>query len=1209
MHKITPEYLTQSVNFFDNNKDWKYSVDEAFSIPKIQAEGAAKLWNLLLDKKTALLADEVGMGKTIQGLAVMTVLWKQKANAKVLLYAPNENVARKWIREYDNFIRYHYRAEDNLVKSSMHGVPLRKAIYCSNHLELMEAVQAKWYSFIVCKTSSLSGFLSAKLTDEVIAELGINLPARPNEKIAKDDDVAKWMYLFGKKCNEKAYEILGNRNLGITPFDLIIFDEAHYLRRSEGHSNRSIAAHAFFSRRDIRAANPWDQFAPLADMTLLLTATPNHSSSNDIVNIVSLFNPRFRNKKPLEILQDICVRRFRRLEGKSKHAYRHETAESVEMKHIRERLFFAAYHKSLVKAKADLYKKDKGKKNTDNPYRILFGYLEGFEFLPQSNGTVLPKNNKVDGPDFHERDDRKVIVQLSEQYKKIYKTHPEHPKYRRILEELKPCAENNFCPEKKLVFVRRIASVYEISSRVICEYDDIFIESLKKGFNKNEAKKINRNIRGFFWELARGEKEDFDVTVGKEDVQSPADKISHIESKAMSLFTKKKDGKYQTTDCYNFRNRFLKKEQIFSLFFEPASDYFSDGYTFTSVLQNTQNKRQFKLTAQKKRIETISENEQSRLTLSQHFDIENIENVPNRNIDFRFETLLSIWLKNEIIDTNLFVTISAARVHYYTFSVNEKEGFSQYLEKGLLFASQFIIKFYHFYRVILRQSNLRGEDLYLAFCKAVKESMEENGLCLLIANAVLTFQRYYKKELGETPETIYKANWSFLTNTLPVYPYCGETKRGSIIKAFNSPFYPDVLVATSVLQEGVDLHYHCNEVIHYGIAWTQGDNEQRVGRVDRMFGKMESNLKKDATSTLRIHYPFLKNTIDQDQVARFILRKHQSEKLLDQLKIVNSGSEINFREQITEEMWSKCFNKPGENEIEGDPFPVNSSDFGQVKLMNNGDDISTKTSEFITPLFNSIKRHFTTDFVVFNNGSDNAGDDRIFALKHIRPNTRHQPIVGRFGYSEEGLYLLNKPVYYLRLTTPIAKNRRNIDTIYRYSLMKNIYKDNPMLKICLDQTQKDYFRYYVCADLPLFICDDSSYNLSAKEIIETIESMISFSDDLEQIIHGVKFDIPNENVIEHKHEEWQMNGVEFLGEDRDTVAGRNWIQTTAGKHIYREKSSYSLDYDANYIFNHEQFFLRKVNLKTEAKIQGGIYKKDALEEECKFLSLIIDTVT
>lgn len=573
LHKITPEYLTKYVTFSASDKDWSYRQEGLFSIPKIQAEGAAKIWNMLLDKNISLLADEVGMGKTIQALAVMATLWRQKSDAKVLLYAPNENVATKWIREYENFIRYHYRLEDNLVKSAIQGMPLRKAVYCENHLELMQKAGQKWPSFYVCKTSSLSGFLSPKVTQEALREIDIRIKSYAEVNTESEEEQVKWMYAYGKKCNDRLYKLFSKD--GHPPFDLIIFDEAHYLRRSEGHSNRGISAHAFFAGRDIRSANAWDVHTPIAEKALLLTATPNHSSPSDIKSITGLFHPDYGKKNPLDILNEICVRRFRRLAGKTKHEYREEIAEGVEMQHLSERLFFAAYHKSLVKAKAESYNKETEKKRLDNPYRVLFGYLEGFEFLPQTTEPKSKKAKQIDGPDFHERDDTEVIVDLSNLYRRSYKVRPEHPKYRKITEGLQPNESNNYSPSKKLVFVRRIASVYEISSRVIEFYDLAFKSFLQGIISKNQYKDFEANPRLFFWKLSQGDPDLTDDGMEDTSIEESASKENDRvpESQILGLFTVKKEKRPKSTDCSNFRLRFMKKDQIFSLFFEPPSDY------------------------------------------------------------------------------------------------------------------------------------------------------------------------------------------------------------------------------------------------------------------------------------------------------------------------------------------------------------------------------------------------------------------------------------------------------------------------------------------------------------------------------------------------------------------------------------------------------------------------------------------------------------
>ena len=54
-----------------------------------------------------------------------------------MLYAPNANVALKWKKEYDTFLRYHFREPDDIVCSSINHKPLRTAYYCENHERLL----------------------------------------------------------------------------------------------------------------------------------------------------------------------------------------------------------------------------------------------------------------------------------------------------------------------------------------------------------------------------------------------------------------------------------------------------------------------------------------------------------------------------------------------------------------------------------------------------------------------------------------------------------------------------------------------------------------------------------------------------------------------------------------------------------------------------------------------------------------------------------------------------------------------------------------------------------------------------------------------------------------------------------------------------------------------------------------------------------------
>ena len=60
-----------------------------------------------------------------------------------------------------------------------------------------------------------------------------------------------------------------------------------------------------------------------------------------------------------------------------------------------------------------------------------------------------------------------------------------------------------------------------------------------------------------------------------------------------------------------------------------------------------------------------------------------------------------------------------------------------------------------------------------------------------------------------------------------------STSKTSIRKSFNSPFYPFVLMTTSIGSEGLDFHLYCNRLIHYTLPTNVAQLEQKNGRIDR----------------------------------------------------------------------------------------------------------------------------------------------------------------------------------------------------------------------------------------------------------------------------------------------------------------------------------------------------------------------------------------
>lgn len=60
-----------------------------------------------------------------------------------------------------------------------------------------------------------------------------------------------------------------------------------------------------------------------------------------------------------------------------------------------------------------------------------------------------------------------------------------------------------------------------------------------------------------------------------------------------------------------------------------------------------------------------------------------------------------------------------------------------------------------------------------------------------------------------------------------------RTRKERVRAAFNSPFWPFVLISTSVGQEGLDFHHYCHAISHWNLPANPVDMEQREGRVHR----------------------------------------------------------------------------------------------------------------------------------------------------------------------------------------------------------------------------------------------------------------------------------------------------------------------------------------------------------------------------------------
>lgn len=107
-------------------------------------------------------------------------------------------------------------------------------------------------------------------------------------------------------------------------------------------------------------------------------------------------------------------------------------------------------------------------------------------------------------------------------------------------------------------------------------------------------------------------------------------------------------------------------------------------------------------------------------------------------------------------------------------------------------------------------------------------------------------------------------------------------QRERIFSGFNSPLLPEVLICTSVGQEGIDLHRHCRHVVHYDLPWNPAVLEQRTGRADRIGSKTfrERAIPGGEKTSLEIGVPFLAGTYDERMFEELRRRAQTFEVLL-----------------------------------------------------------------------------------------------------------------------------------------------------------------------------------------------------------------------------------------------------------------------------------------------------------------------------------------
>ena len=112
-------------------------------------------------------------------------------------------------------------------------------------------------------------------------------------------------------------------------------------------------------------------------------------------------------------------------------------------------------------------------------------------------------------------------------------------------------------------------------------------------------------------------------------------------------------------------------------------------------------------------------------------------------------------------------------------------------------------------------------------------------------------------ELEEHESADEKDN-TVMANVRLCYGATKQETRQKLMKTFNTPFFPDILITSNVMAEGVDLQLNCRHIIHHDLCWNPSTLEQRTGRIDRIGAKGEK-----CGQPIKVYLPYISETQDE----------------------------------------------------------------------------------------------------------------------------------------------------------------------------------------------------------------------------------------------------------------------------------------------------------------------------------------------------------
>lgn len=895
-----------------------------------QLEGAVALHNILEREGVAYLADEVGMGKTLVALGALALFRHFNPRFRVLVITPRENIQRKWAKELRVFAAHNVRFPDLRVRG-LGEAPARPLVHAPSLMALLRETTLDPDRDFFCRLPSFSFQMGKEDVDwqRVREQLRGHLPWLGDDALDLRGHKQRKDNLARAVC------------CALPPFDLVIVDEAHNLKHgfSEHASARNrVLGLALGHPRGSTDLKLFPSYGIRARRVLLLSATPIEETYHQLWNQLDVFGrgDAFKDLVDENLSDEIkkavaarfLIRRVTTIrtgtEDRTKNQYRREWRrggvaahdEPIRIEDDRERLTLALVQKKV----SELL----GSKKFNNQFQI--GMLASFESfletakLKQSDEETsnFDDTDQTEESDEREGIDVRDLNRLARSHVEKFGKQMPHPKMDALVSDLSRSWNTG---RKALVFVRRVASVKELRSKLEESYDDWLISRL--------ASELPDGVQERFAQVCRSYRADRLAAVGEQAEEGGTFYSWFFHG----------DGPRGVLSGANIQRRFTQAGAVYSTFFDDNDVATILGVSPGNVLaqlarvlgvdeptlreklrtragrflgraKKVARADRF-LAAQAAAVELLHETagpwqDDARVVWNARFrqlnrprsaaapDIADYLELPTFFTELRARPALQAALWPESRQTNrglryreqslrAQMLASAARlghafIDFYVLTINRigslepraqqddsetddagRDGIHAYLD--LLEDQQ---------RVPLRERGWRAFDEL--------STVAANFDLILDVNS----PELRTTDLDEIPRRI----GDLLGQQHPIGGMAGQVNQ-TLVRQFRMPGYPFALVTTDLLQEGEDLHPFCSAVYHYGISWTPSAMEQRIGRIDRVRSQTDRDLSArteppQESDLLQVYFPHLEDSVEVLQVRRVLTRMNTFLRLMHQ---------------------------------------------------------------------------------------------------------------------------------------------------------------------------------------------------------------------------------------------------------------------------------------------------------------------------------------